>query len=74
MAMPEATVNKKYGSVFGKYDVGFAWKVFDVQAVPEAMGMEKTPYNHFGLGVLAFDLTHVVASGFWLVNVGHAGL
>ncbi len=34
MAMPEATVNKKYGSVFGKYDVGFSWKVFNVQAEP----------------------------------------
>ena len=33
--------------------------------------MKKAPDNHFGFGVLAFDPTHIIAAGGFIVYIGH---
>jgi hypothetical protein len=36
-----------------------------------SVGLQKSPYQHLGLCILAFDLAHVVAAGGGGVGVGH---
>lgn len=57
--MPEAAVDEDDGFVFGEDDVGFAGKVFDMEAEAVAHLVEEGTNEHLGLGAFAFDPGHV---------------
>ena len=44
-----------------------------MQPVPESVFEQEPPHDHFGLGILAADPAHVVASYCGFVDVGHKG-
>jgi len=44
-----------------------------MQPIPESVFKKEPPHDHFGLGILAPDPAHVVASDGGFVDVGHAG-
>ncbi len=72
MSMPVATVNENYCPQLWKNQVGFPGKAFVVKSVTEAAGKKKFSNQHLRLGIFAFDLAHVEASGPFVVNVCHA--
>ena len=72
MSMPETTVNEYDGFVFGQNNIGFARQFFVIEFVTKTICEKKFPNQKFWLGVLAFDLAHVVTSGLFVVNITHA--
>lgn len=72
MAMPETPMNENHGSIFGQYQVGTSWKIFDMKPEPEATAMQKTPDHHFRLRMLPPDTRHHPAPGCTVDYVDHA--
>lgn len=60
--VPEAPVNEDGLPYPAKDDVGPAWQVPRVEAVPVSHRMEKTPDDHLGLGAGAPDQAHPMAA------------
>jgi hypothetical protein len=42
-----------------------------MRSVTETLSMQKLSYQHLRPGVLAFDAAHVVAAGFFIMNICH---
>jgi hypothetical protein len=42
-----------------------------VQAIAESTGKQKFTHHHLGFGVFALDAAHIVAAGFYVMNVSH---
>lgn len=71
MSVPETSVDKNDGFVFRQNNVRFSRQGLDVYPVPEPFAEKVFPYEKLGLGVLCPDLRHIVAAGFFGVDVGH---
>lgn len=71
MLMPEAAMNKDYLLLRAKHQIGFAWKVFPVQPITEAQGMDKLPDNQLRLHIFGFDRSHVPAALLSCQLIGH---
>ncbi len=65
VAMPEATVNKDDGVVFPQDNVGFAGKVFSVQAEAVAGAVEQGAHLQLRFRILPADLRHVPRAFLW---------
>ena len=72
MPVPETTMHKNDGFVFGQYNIGFAGEIFYVQAVTESVCKKKLTHQHLRFRILAFYAAHIVGAGFRVVDVGHA--
>ena len=72
MSMPETTVNEDDCFVFWQNNIRFARQFFVIQSVSKTICEKEFPNQKLWLGVLAFDLAHVVASGLFVVNITHA--
>jgi len=42
-----------------------------MQPVPESVGKQKFPHQHLGFCILPFDPAHIIASGCFVVDIGH---
>jgi hypothetical protein len=71
VSVPETTVNKNDGFVFGQNNVGFSGQVFYIQPVPESVGKQKPPHQYFRLCVFALNAAHVKGAGCFVVHIGH---
>jgi len=60
--MPKATVHKNYALLSGENQIGASWQAAAVKAVSKAESVDKTPNNHFWLGVLPFYTAHPFAA------------
>ena len=71
VTVPEAAVNKNNGFVFRQNNVGLARQVFYIHSVPETFAEKVFPHEKLGLGILSPDPRHVIAAGFFGMDVGH---
>lgn len=58
MSVPKAAVNKNADLMARQHHIGFSWKIFSVQAIPEAMPMQQPPNLHFRGSIAAADASH----------------
>lgn len=65
MAMPEASVDKDRRSAGGEHQIGFAGQFFTVEAVAQALSVQRSSEQHFRLGVLAAYPGHVEPALLW---------
>lgn len=56
--MPEATMNEDADPIAAKHHIWFPWKILLVQAVPEAMPMQKPSNLHLRGCIAAADASH----------------
>lgn len=61
MLVPEAPVNHDHFSPGWEYDVGRAWKLFAVEAIPVAHPMYEAAHAHLRASVPPFDPSHMLA-------------
>lgn len=59
MLMPEAASNLDDFVEPGKDEIGFAWKVRNVEPIAEAHAMNKTAHGHLRLHSFALNPSHV---------------
>ena len=71
VAVPETAMNEDDGLVLWQDYIGLAGKGFVLQFVAVAISVQEPAHQHLGLGVLAFNLTHVVAAGSLVVHICH---
>jgi len=64
MPVPEATMNEDTDMVTREYDIGVAWKISLVQAIPEALSMKQLPDLHLWQCIAAADARHHSRSDF----------
>lgn len=57
--MPEAPVHKNHFAARGKYEVGLAGQIGDVQPVTETHPMNEAAHEHFRFHALALDAPHI---------------
>lgn len=62
MAVPETSIHLNDRLVAGKYKVGLAWEIIDVEPIAKAQGMQSASYHEFGFGVFALDPRHDLAA------------
>ena len=72
MQMPEATMNKNDGAIFGQDDVRAAGQILAVQPEAKTGCVQKRTHNHFGFGALALDIRHHAAAGCFVDDI-HGG-
>lgn len=72
MQMPEATMNKNDGAIFGQDDVRATWQVLAVKSEPKTGCVQQRAHNHFGFGALALDIRHHAAAGCFVDDI-HGG-
>jgi len=61
--MPEATMNKNDGFVFGQHYVRLPRQILHMQPVPEPLRVQIPAYEHLRPGIFCPDTAHVVAAG-----------
>jgi len=64
MGMPETSMQKNDGFVFGKHNVGPTGQANIIDPIAETMSEQITPDQQFTLGVLCPDARHDPASRF----------
>lgn len=64
-------MNEDDGIVSGQHNIGFARKVFDMDAETETLPVEVGTHEQLSLCVFALDAAHVVAAGFAVVDISH---
>jgi hypothetical protein len=62
MTMPEAAMDKHGDAVAGEHDIGRAWEVSAMQAIPVARGEERRANGALGTGIFAADRSHHLGS------------
>jgi len=72
MLVPEATVYKHDSFVFWQYNIRFSGKCLVVKAIAQAAGMQELAYQQLRLGILSFNLRHVVAASSGGMYIGHS--
>ena len=58
MPVPEATMNEDADTMTREYDIGFAWKISLMQAIPEALPVKQFPDLHLWQCIAAADARH----------------
>ena len=72
MSMPKAAMNKDCSFQFRQNNIRLAGYCFVMELVTKAICEKKFPNQKFRLCVFTFDLTHVVTSRLFVVNITHA--
>lgn len=71
MLMPKASMYKYGQPVFGKNQIGLAWKVLSVQAEAQPHSISDSPHDEFGSRVTTSYASHQFASSLAVDDVGH---
>jgi hypothetical protein len=74
MSMPETTMDKDNGLVFGQDDIRPARQVPGVKPVAKPSGMQCTPNHQLRLGVLSADPRHHPRPGLAVDSIDHVRL
>lgn len=71
MSVPKAPMDEDYGFIFGKNDVGSAWKCFDVKSESEAKCMKEFANDYLWLRIFAMHSLHISAACIFVMHVRH---
>lgn len=72
--MPKAAVHENYLPESAEYNVRRTREITPVQPIAVAHTMQKSAHHKLGLGILAADATHALATCRQSEGVGHAPL
>ena len=69
--MPKASVNENDRAVLWKNDIRASRELFHIFSIPKSLGKQILPNHFLGLGSLAPDAGHIVASHLGCMIISH---
>lgn len=71
MAMPKTSVNKHYCTISWQHEIWGSRQILTVKSETISLAMQESTYQHFWLGIPAFDACHHFTAGCLVYDICH---